>query len=241
MNEADYRMLLGGYVSNILDDDERMTVDAHLAGCADCQRELAALSDAAGRLTQLAGRARDADDDVPDMVQLEAEGARLDNDLVLARTLQVVRDERRRARRPRIVAAAAAVAVLLVGGGVAGALIEGGPSSPPSSSAVAGARTFTARDATSGVGMTVTVIPQKVGFTRLEARLIDEPANAHCQLIAIGTNGQREVASSWAVGPHGSGAAGTKVSGSVALPTNGIRTIEVRTLAGGHIVSVSTA
>lgn len=244
MNEADYRMLLGGYVSNILDHDERTAVDAHLVGCVECQQELATLSDTSARLAHLArwrNPLAEGDENLPDVAQLEAEGARLENDLVLARTLQVVRSERSRSGRRRIVAIAAAVAVLLVGGGVTGALIEGQSSSPSvSSAAVPGGRTFTAHDAATGVGMTVTVIPQQIGFSRLQARLTYEPANAHCQLIAVGRNGQREVASSWAVGPDGSGAAGTQVTGSVAIPAADIQRLEVRTLGGRHIVAVNT-
>lgn len=243
MSFPDYRMLLGGYVSNILDDDERTAVEEHLTGCAECQQELATLSDTSRRLAHLAERADpptgDTGEELPDVAELEAEGARLDNDMILARTLQAVRSDGSWVRRRRLVAAAAAVALLLVGGGIAGALIEG-RSPSHSASVVAGSRTFTARDTVTGVGMTVTVIPQQVGFSRLQARLTYEPANAHCQLIAVTENGHREVASSWAVGPHGSGATGTQVAGSVAIRAADISAIEVRTLEGAHIVSVNT-
>lgn len=241
MNESDYRMLLGGYVSNILDTDERTMVEAHLSDCAECRQELAGLSDAADRLTRLA-RSGGAREELPDVALLEAEGARLHSDLILTKTLRAVRAEQARRRRPKIVAAAATVAVLLVGGGVAGAVIEGhNPPATSSTAQVPGSHTFTAHDATTGVHIRVTVTPQKAGFSRLKALITYEPANAHCQLIAISDNGQRETASSWAVGPDGSGSAGTQVTGSVAIPTTKIRNIEVRTLSGAHIVSVSTS
>lgn len=241
MNESDYRTLLGGYVSNILDNDERTMVEAHLSDCADCRQELAGLSDAADRLTRLARSGAGAREELPDIALLEAEGSRLHSDLVLTRTLRAVRSEQARRRRPRLVAAAATVAVLLVGGGVAGAVIEGrNPQATSSTAQAPDGHTFTAHDATTGVHIRVTVTPQKAGFSRLNARITDEPADAHCQLIAISDSGQREIASSWAVGQHGSGSAGTQVTGSVAIPTTKIRNIEVRTLSGSHIVSVST-
>jgi anti-sigma factor RsiW len=87
--------LLGAYVLGVLDPDEAHTVDAHLASCTGCRRELTGL---AAMTSSLAGVPAEAFLDGP------PEGG----DVLLRRTLRAVRDDNRRTRRQRITLFAAA-------------------------------------------------------------------------------------------------------------------------------------
>lgn len=50
MTDHDLHALSGAYALDALDDDERARFEAHLAGCADCQEEVASLGEAAALL-----------------------------------------------------------------------------------------------------------------------------------------------------------------------------------------------
>ncbi len=98
--------LLGPAALGLLTRREQEQLDRHLAGCASCRAELAALTDVAGRLGDL---------DAASALTGSAGVA----DAVLGR---VARERRRAQRLPGLVAAAAAVAVLLAGLVTAGTL-----------------------------------------------------------------------------------------------------------------------
>lgn len=51
MSAADVHTLTGAYALDALDDAERAVFEAHLAGCAACREEVAALRETAARLT----------------------------------------------------------------------------------------------------------------------------------------------------------------------------------------------
>jgi anti-sigma factor RsiW len=91
--------LLGAYALGVLDPDEAHTVDAHLASCTGCRRELTGL---AAMRSSLAGVPAEAFLDGP------PEGG----DLLLRRTLRAVRDDNARTRRHRITLFAAGLIVL---------------------------------------------------------------------------------------------------------------------------------
>lgn len=103
----DTAALLGPAALGLLTSREQQQLDAHLAGCASCREELAALTGVASRLGDL-----DAD------AALAGPAAEV-ADAVL---LRVARERRRAQRLQGLVAAAASVAVLLAGLVTAGTL-----------------------------------------------------------------------------------------------------------------------
>ena len=82
MTTSHPRESLGAYALLALDDTERQEVEAHLASCADCRAEYEELR----TMTDLLG-------DLPPEALLD--GPPEDGDLVLHRTLNAVREERR--------------------------------------------------------------------------------------------------------------------------------------------------
>ncbi|WP_157749698.1 hypothetical protein [Jatrophihabitans sp. GAS493] len=170
--------------------------------------------------------------------QLEAEGAQLENDLILPRTLAALRSQRAHTRRRRVLGVAAAAAVLVVGGGIAGGEVNSHRHVASAEIAAGpGSQTRTAHDLVSGVSIVATLTPEH-GFSRVNALVADEPGNAHCELIAVSRSGEQQVVSSWAVAPGGSGSRGTQVEGSAAIPLSDVGQLQVRTLFGTHIVTV---
>lgn len=109
MNACDRRADLGPYVLGNLPDDERADVEAHLAVCAGCRRELAELDE----LPSLLARAAEPVPRPPERVR----------DRVLAAAVA-----RRVRRRWTAVAAAVAVVAALLGGTVASLFTPPSPS-----------------------------------------------------------------------------------------------------------------
>jgi hypothetical protein len=234
--------LLGAYVMGAADPGERDQVEAHLASCPRCRDEVAELS-----------LVKAVMDGVPRDVVLDhlAMGEDLGpdrgdpaDDLVLQRTLRVVRADTSRRRRSRVLAAAAAV--IAVGGltGASGVLVgwatapearvEAGPSPSPSPVPPQG-RVVRAADASTGVSMTATLTPARA-WTRLSVSVDGVPAGTTCRLVAVGADGRREAAASWIVGtPPPGGQRGT-VQGSAAITESELASIELLDGEGRRLV-----
>jgi Putative zinc-finger len=223
------RQTLGVYVLGAIDPAERATVDAHLAGCADCREELAGLAGLPALLgrvpfeeaEQIAGPAQDGlpqDDPVdagaPGVVAVEP---------LLARVAH-----QRRVRRWRGLAAAAA-AVAVAAGAALGAV--GISHSPAPAAAVAWQ---TARMTDSATHTTVVVKYQGEPWgTRLDAMVSGIPAGTTCQFWVTGPGGQRWSAGSWTVD---STYAETWFPASSSAPIKGVTGFEITT---GHTVLAS--
>jgi predicted anti-sigma-YlaC factor YlaD len=229
MSEHD-PILLGGYLSGELDDEERRRCEEHLAECEQCRDEVAAAEGLVGALA-----------DLPPEAFLEGppEGA----DLLLARTLRQVRDEAasddRRSRTWRTVATAAAVVAAVVVGLAVGR--GTGPSDQvavPVTSTTAGpagdSRTGSATDPATGVRMTATVTPA-AGWSRINVAVVGVPGGERCRLMAVGRDGHREIAGSWLASAKGE-TDGTRLDGSAIVAD--VATVEVVNEAGRRFISV---
>lgn len=106
--------LLGPAALGLLTAVEQRRLDRHLAGCADCRDELAALTGVAARLAAL---------DPEDVRALDRPAARPRSEAVLVEVGRAAAAERRRARRVQAVLAAAASVVVLVAGVVTAAAL----------------------------------------------------------------------------------------------------------------------
>jgi hypothetical protein len=233
MSRDHERELLGAYALGVLDPDEVRAVDAHVAQCPDCRRELDELE-----------AMKDSLGEVPPEAFLD--GPPDGGDLLLQRTLRQVRTEKSRDVRQRGLLVAAGVAALVaaaLGGGVvlghrtASTSVAGGRPTPAVTSATAstvpGTRVLHGSNPANGVTMTVTVTPAK-GWVRLHATVDNVKPGLRCQLVVRDKSGNPVVAGSWLVPPTES-----NVDGSALVAQDNIASVEVVTFDNQQVISVS--
>jgi putative zinc finger protein len=232
--------LLGAYVLDVLDPEERRQIEEHLAGCAECRAELAELEAVKNVL-----------DELPPEALLHGPP---DADLVLQRTLRQMRSESSTQNRrgwSMAVAAAAIVLAVALGAGVAigrgtKSSVQGGgvnptPSvitvTPPASPLPSGTRSGRATDPTTGATIEATVVPA-AGWVRVNAQVGGIPAGENCRLVVVGRNDPNgEVAGGWVVSPKGA-QSGTPLNGSAAVPPGEVTAIKVVDAAGKTYVTL---
>ncbi|MGH3871112.1 MAG: zf-HC2 domain-containing protein [Pseudonocardiaceae bacterium] len=229
---------LGAYTLGVLAPAEARVVDAHLAGCADCRREVAELTDLQDRL-----------DAVPREALLT--GPPDDGDVLLQRTLRQLRAEQgrhsRRARFP-VAAGVALITVVTLGGGVLlgrqtapGGVAQGPPSSqsPPSSviPTPPGTRDAETTNPASGVRMTVRLTPL-TGWVRVHAVVRGVAAGKQCQLLVVSRDGAAVVAGSWLASGKDI-RDGTSLDGAALIDPKQVDSVDVVTTDGEELVSVS--
>jgi hypothetical protein len=203
---------LGVYVLGAVDDAERERVDAHLAACAECRRELDALLPLPRYLAQLA----------PDEAAALEEVARPPAGLLTrVRAAQVV--SRHRLVRQRIAVAAAVVVALVLA--VLVARQDGASPAPVVHAA--------AHDAGSGVRAAVDVAARPSG-TALTLRLRGVTPGERCRLVVLGRDGRSEVAATWQATYLGT----ADVTGATAIPEADVSAVDVVTSAGRRLVHV---
>jgi hypothetical protein len=236
MSEHD-RSQLGAYVLGALEPDEVRAVDEHLAGCAECRDELAGFEE----IKEFLG-------EVPPEAFLD--GPPADGDLLLQRTLREVRaasaveplvEVRPTApKRSRWLVAAAAV-VIIAGAALGGGILIGRQSvdqqatPTPSYTTPAGSKHVTATDAGTGTTMATTVEP-RTGWSWIDVKVSGLKAGAECQLLVTDLNGTSYVAGSWVVSAKAA-SEGSKFGGGVLIPIGQVKSVEIRTVQGQHVVT----
>lgn len=202
-NEA--RLSLGAYTLGSLDTREDAEVRAHLETCPQCQKEARDLQGLPGLLA--------------DLTIEEASGPPQPSpalyESLRARAIQ--QDHSRRRRLVLAVAAGAAV-LALAGGAVA---IEQVATAP---------KTYTATQG--DIWLNVALHSQDTG-TALTVKVRGLPAHTHCQLIAVGVDGQREDAGWWIADYEGE----ATVTGTTALSRPDLSQILVVDSDGNTLVS----
>ncbi|MDQ1465362.1 MAG: hypothetical protein QOC73_2303 [Actinomycetota bacterium] len=223
---AEVRLSLGAYVLGALDPGDRSRVDAHLATCSECRDELASFAGLPGLL----GRVSRA--------QVEAEIAPPSAQL-LDRLLKAAAGERRHDRRVRrLVSVAAAALVVVLAIGTAVGLTQ---TRHPSPRAIVGAsQTFIATDPVTHVTATVTEVRKGWGATlqvKVSGAALSSAYSAgfRCQLVAVGPNGETDIAGSWAPPAPGHD---IEAIGATALKTTDITAFKVLGSDGTTLVSV---
>ena len=219
--------LLGPYVLGALDSADIREVEEHLPGCSDCRRELAELEE----MKEFLG-------EVPPEAFLE--GAPVEGDLLLQRTLRAGRAAARPAappsERPRWLLAAASIAVIAataLGGGVLIGQQTVAPVAGPK--APAGSIHATATDGTNGTTMATTVEP-RAGWSWINVKLTGLKAGAECELVVTDKDGKTYVAGSWVVSEQAA-REGSRFSGGVLVPIGEVASVEVKTAEGEHVVT----
>lgn len=228
------RPALGAYAVGALEPAEMAAVEQHLASCADCRR-------AHGELARLV--------DLLALVPAEqAEGGppRGDEHGLAELLSRVERERRRRSRTRRLLAGAAALLALALA--VTGYLVGARPRSldagspPPVAVARTQDRTLRGTDPRTGATAEVTLTGVGWGST-VVLRLSGVSGPQTCSLVVVGTRGQRQVASTWAVPAGGYGRGDStgsvlEVSGSVALAPAEVARLEVVTASRSRLVSI---
>jgi anti-sigma factor RsiW len=233
--------LLGAYVLGALDPYETRSVEAHLAGCAECRWELNEL-----------GAIRNALNEVPPEAFLD--GTPTGGDMLLQRTLRAARDAgnpprqqtnfslpRRRRTRVPMAAAVIVLAAAALGGGVligretAPTEVAAAPT-PSVVSPVPGERSGQATDQKTGVTMQVKVIPA-AGWVRVHAEVAGVQAGEKCLLRVVPKSGTPMTASSWLASDKAE-ANGVVLDGSALVDPSQVDSVDVVTTDGRKVVAV---
>ncbi|MGH3320436.1 MAG: anti-sigma factor [Streptosporangiaceae bacterium] len=224
---AEVRHTLGVYVLGAVEPAERAEVEAHLAECAGCRDELAALAGLPALLGRVSREEIERD--------LRADDA---DPGLLDRLLVRVAAERRRSRRTRLVAAAAVVALIGgLAGGLGTSLAEGdrAPTArPPSAAGPHGsAETFSRTDPRSHVSATVST-RRKAWGASLTTTISGVPPHTSCHLVVVGAGGDRDVAASWRATYRG----GASVTGATSIGVSKIAKFRVVTSEGRTLLTI---
>jgi len=181
---------LGVYLLGALEPADRAAVDAHLEHCAECRQQLAELA----ALPSLLERLELADFE-PTLASDDAglEGLTPSEDLY-SRVAAQVRDEEAVVRRVRFgrfqkITAAAAAVVVVAGVGIGIAVHQHGSNGTNPAN-------LTVSHKQGPIDMRVQVVDQTSSST-LHVTVSGVPSDEHCRLIAVGTDGSRELAGQW--------------------------------------------
>jgi len=206
----DIRPSLGAYALGVLDAAEQDHVRTHLDRCIECAVEEAALRET-GRALALSDL---------DMIEQPPEPSAD----VLPNLLRRVGAARRRRRVVGAVAAVAAAAVVAV----AGVLVVNETGEAPGNVDASAATVSTQEGA---VGVEVNIWGRDWG-TALTVEVSGVPAGLRCSLVAVGSNGERETAATWAVPRVGYQDSGLTMDGAHGLRPWEVERYEVVTSDG---------
>lgn len=227
-------MSLGVYVLGALDPGERNQVDRHLGGCPGCREvltELAALPGLLSRLTLADVATDDARPPSSDQPAMQPSPELLDRVLHRATAARAAEAAPPAPRtRRRWLAAAAAALVVLTGGAIALARHTTSRATP------APAPVAVATDPTTRVVLQASTFARAWG-TSIDVQLRGAPPDQRCRLLAVGRDGQQEVAATWQATYQGR----ATVTGATAIPTTGLVALEIIDDAGRQLVNLPVA
>lgn len=217
---------VGAYSLGLLEEQDRLEFEAHLAQCEACRAELAELSPLAGLLSGI-GPVEDPADPITDASI---------TDLVHRRATA----QRRRTRWQVLVAAAAGV-VLLAGGLAAG--LAAAPSHPrvvTAAPGVTGTRHSAVNLATHLKG-TVGLVSKAWG-TQISLDLADIRGPLECQLIAVSKTGEQRIVTGWFVPAVGYGVPGHPadllVLGGTSIQKTDLSSLDVNVVNGRTLLTI---
>ena len=210
---------VGAYALGLLEDQDRVAFEAHLATCDTCRVELSSFGQVAALLRGMEPVEVPADVSPPaDLLHRRAAASR-------------------RRRRRQVFVSVAACAVLLGGGigiGLAGA---------PNSSQVTGltGQLHAAGNPANGVTGTVGLVAKAWG-TQVQLDLAGVRGPQECQLIAISKTGAEKIVTGWFVTAPGDGVAGHPahllVQGGTAIALPDLARFEVTVVNGPVLLTI---
>jgi hypothetical protein len=209
---GELREALAVYVLGAIEPADRVAVDRHLPGCADCRDELAGLAGLPALLRKVS---------VAEATALAAGGSDGPGNLPSGQVLlsMLARSSRQRGRHLRTRAAAAAAAGLVAGAGVIAGWQAAQPPDPPAaSSAPAWTGISRAASQQSRASATVRYAASRWGL-RLSVQVTGIQPGTACELVVINRGGQAVAAGSWTI----TGRQGAWYPASAAVPLSGVR------------------
>jgi len=214
---------VAAYSLGLLESNDRLEFEAHLADCPSCAAELAEFSALADLLAGV---------EPVESGQVEPDDAAV-VDLISRRAAQ-----RRHQVRQRLAVAAAACLVVLAGGVGVGIAVSPGQS--PSATALAG-QLHSATDKATGASGTVGLVAKPWG-TEITLDLSGVRGPLECQMIAVSATGQRAIAAGWLVPATGYGVPGHPahliIAGGTAIMSQNLSRVVVDVAGGGTLVSI---
>jgi ferric-dicitrate binding protein FerR (iron transport regulator) len=215
---------IAAYSFGLLEQQDRLEFEAHLAECESCTAELAELS----AMTSLFENV-----DPVEPERDEPDGAVIE-DLMRRRA-----ESSRRRGRQRIFLAAAACLVLLAGGVAAGVAVA--PQPGPSSVLIMQGQQHSATNAATGVHGKVGLVDFAWG-TQVILDLSNVRGPVTCEMVAITRSGQRKVIAGWQVPPAGYGVPGhpahLMLAGGTSIMLADLARIDVNVVGGRRLVSI---
>jgi hypothetical protein len=215
---------IAAYSFGLLEQQDRLEFEAHLADCESCTAELAELSAMAGLFANV---------DPVEPEREEPDGAVIE-DLIRRRGAS----SRRRGRQRAFLAAAACL-VLLAGGVATGVAVTSQPGPPPVL-AMQGQQHSAINQAT-GVHGKVGLVAFAWG-TQVVLDLANVRGPLTCEMVAISRSGQRHVITGWEVPAAGYGVPGHPahllLAGGTSIMRGDLARIDVDVVGGRKLVSI---
>jgi len=216
---------VAAYSFGLLEQQDRLEFEAHLADCESCTAELAEMSAMAGLF---------ADVDPVEPEREEPDGAVIE-DLMRRRGAS----SRRRGRQRAFLAAAACL--VLLGGGVAAGVVLAPQQGPPPVLAMPRTQTHSATNTVNGVHGTVGFVTFAWG-TQVVLDLSHVRGPLTCEMVAISRSGQRRVIAGWQVPAAGYGVPGHPahllLAGATPFTPDDLARIDVDIVGGRKLVSI---
>lgn len=224
---------VAAYSLGLLDPQDRLEFEAHLAGCESCAAEL---PDFVGLAELLAGiEPVDAESCAAEPGTAEPDEA--EDAAVIELISRNARARRQRARQRLVLAVAAGLVVL--GGGIAVGMATAPGPAPLVAQPIGQARSAT--NELTGVSGTVHLVAKPFG-TQITLDLSGVHGPLTCQLIAVSKAGQRAIAVGWRVPATGYGVSGHPthlvIIGGTAIMPHELSRLVVNVVGGGMLLSI---